>query len=135
MIRFTSRVVGQWVVVLGLAAVGCAGADDAGSSPADAKPGAVASSNETDSSGTCDLRSVDQSCIQYTDTASALATQEETCVGKGGSWSQDPCPAPSSDGGCCSYEGHHACGYTHGAYFDQMDPCFAKDECSCDVGR
>ncbi|HTQ03052.1 MAG TPA: hypothetical protein VMI54_04320 [Polyangiaceae bacterium] len=206
MIRFTSRVVGRLVVVMGLAAVGCAGASasDASSAkpfdtstcdwsgglpdgsyaetcdscavedatlncvcktetgaeqpstlairqcatdvsnengvlvenatPATDAPGADASTSADESSGACDLRAVNQSCTDYTGTAAELESQQATCVGKGGTWSQNKCPAPSNPGGCCSWEGHHACGYTQDAYFDQMDPCFANDVCNCDVG-
>ena len=106
-----------------------AGADSSASGAANSSaPGA-------ETSGTCDLRNVDQSCTEYTGTAAELGPAEETCVAKGGTWSADKCPAPSNDGGCCSYEGHHACGYTHDAYFNQMDPCFANDVCNCDVGQ
>jgi hypothetical protein len=52
--------------------------------------------------GTCDLRSVNASCVEVTDGAAVVAMSQMTCLLNGGIWSDTPCPTQALVG-CCSY--------------------------------
>ena len=59
---------------------------------------------QTPALGTCDLRSVQSTCIEIHDASSSdLDNQEEGCVDGGGDWSNDACPTEALVG-CCEYE-------------------------------
>jgi hypothetical protein len=63
-------------------------------------------------SGTCDLRTVNFSCIEREATPAEIESQEDFCDQNGGTWSLDPCPTEDLVG-CCSY-----------VYGDPFNQCF-----------
>lgn len=109
----------RFLAAIGLAfslsvfATGCG--DDDGGDGGDATP----------SVGTCDLRSLSQSCIELHDASAAdLENQEEGCLTRGGDWSNDACPTEELVG-CCDYEfgnTFHECFYV-GIARDPMAYC------------
>jgi hypothetical protein len=69
---------------------------------------------ETPSVGTCDLRAINQKCIELHDASAIdMENQEEGCLDAGGGWSNDACPAEELIG-CCDYvfgNDFHECFY------------------------
>jgi hypothetical protein len=63
--------------------------------------------------GTCDLRSVQSTCIERKGTPSAITDQKDACLGNEGSWSSDSCPTTDDLIGCCEY-----------VYGDEFRECF-----------
>jgi hypothetical protein len=74
--------------------------------------------------GTCDLRTVNASCLEVTDGANVVAMAQMTCLLNGGTWSDVPCPAMALVG-CCAYSAtstYRDCSYS-GAPGDPAAAC------------
>jgi hypothetical protein len=125
--RFT--VAASLVFLLGAFASGCGdddegdeggedntgGSSGSGSTGGTGNGGSGGSGGSTADVGTCDLRSVSQSCIELHDASAIdLQNQEEGCLDAGGIWTNLECPTDELVG-CCDYEfgnTFHECFYT-----------------------
>jgi hypothetical protein len=88
-------------VGLALVFAGCGGGDDDSGAP---QP----------TSGTCDLRARQETCIEVSGTAPSIANEKNGCA-MYGTWSSDPCPMTADLIGCCTYtfgSKFHECFYS-----------------------
>jgi hypothetical protein len=53
--------------------------------------------------GTCDLRTLQETCIEATGSPRSIADQKTGCLDHDGSWSTEPCPSTPELIGCCQY--------------------------------
>ena len=84
------------LLLVGCGTLACGGDDDGDDS------GAGGSSSNAGTFGTCDLKSVRQSCIESTGPRASIENQQEGCLDAGGSWTTSECPDDMLLG-CCSY--------------------------------
>ncbi|HTQ07238.1 MAG TPA: hypothetical protein VMI54_25450 [Polyangiaceae bacterium] len=108
---FALRALACVSVALTLAA--CGGGDDDSSSP-------------SATFGVCDLRTLQETCIEVTGTPNQLVSEKSACEQAPGTWSSNRCPTTPDLIGCCDYtfgEKFHECFYQGTPRTDPVDYC------------
>ena len=89
--------------------------------------------------GVCTLEDGSRrSCIESTGSAANIENQRAGCLDEGGTWTDEPCPAPAA-GACCTYTfglEFRECVYTStAAGSDLINQCMTNfDDCMCTPG-
>jgi hypothetical protein len=79
--------------------------------------------------GTCDLRSVQETCIEATGSAPSIVDQKNGCLQAKGAWSTNACPTTAELIGCCTYtfgNKYRECFYQGTPQTDPVGYCLDK---------
>ncbi len=92
---------------------GCGGGDDDSSTPAPTY-------------GVCDLRTLQETCIEVNGSARDIVNEQSACAKAPGTWSSNPCPTTPDLIGCCDYtfgDKFHECFYQGTPQTDPVGYC------------